>query len=988
MLIPVISLLIIIETRVIIGRPSFNSIFHATANKLKTFDSITGLPAHSNVFRQTIDIDESSTLRGKSLSTNIRRIKLNSSAKLDPKICIALDAIESLESVQCIFGSRQQLVLAFKSSADARFLYNKWLVSGAKFVNGGPVWDCRNVTTQETIIIFQRISTFRIKNIQVFIETYKDTNISPLICFTNISMHLTWEQGSVTTGRKTTSPSQRQTKVPVANLKSLRSSWSFDPQRPLGDEIFYTGQTIEVSWSYSNMDPKTSLEIVLYRKQLLFDAEINKITTQMNILQLSFVIPATLEASSNDQYYFKFRFSRSLISYWKSSALFYIPTLPSIIPREPPAINEVFYPGDIVPLSWQNVNFVAASQITVRFRRARPIIPDANLATFTVLATANAYNFTIPTSLDRADNDKYYYFEFDYCTSWLSLNCKKTTNNFFVPLRPYVRPTFPGVDDWFSPLQTVILEWISANFANVNDLLTIKLRRSNYLLPDSDIDTFTCTVNSSGSCSWTLPVVEKSFSSYYFEFNWCKHWYSTDCTAKSNQFSIPTHAIGSWNYDEQRSQALASKTLYSASCNTMCPTSDIELLYICQMCGKGRSIGMQVNCTNCWATFDYSIVQIEIERKDNSPSLDKIVVRMNSHVSVNLDFSIWADYQHSFDGWLPLPSIPIGPSIQVSIGSLSFGVGLFFAPSISWNITVDAIGNLTAGVDYQWQTNLTLISTPGNTSKEYTQNLTRNIHPMQGNFQANLLVDFAYRPALALQVGIFTVDLGTDGYIIFESVWRYPPFAALSTSNFDWNTQKIAPFHVSLPSNSCLTTHFIHYHTMCGIRNTQISIGFDQLSDLVNIFTDFDLSLSTRSLFDLGPYELSSGCMYQANLNTDTYQTVYLILNRQFTPINNTSDTYLSRAVVNDLAYALAVSQIRFYYNNTFSVEQNRMTGIAVVFLPSTSASTSDPTVMIMVQWFRDQAINFKSLLYSGLVTSLLNITQTFSINGFDSSKL
>ncbi|CAF1651479.1 unnamed protein product [Rotaria sp. Silwood1] len=473
------------------------------------------------------------------------------------------------ESVQCIFGSRQQLVLTFKSSADARFLYNKWLVSGAKFVNGGPVWDCRNVTTQETIIIFQRISTFRIKNIQVFIETYKDTNISPLICFTNISMYLTWEQGSATTGRKTTSPPPRQTKVPVANLKSLRSSWSFDPQRPLGDEIFYTGQTIEVSWSYSNMDPKTSLEIVLYRKQLLFDAEINKITTQMNVLQLSFVIPATLEASSNNQYYFKFRFSRFLISYWKSSALFYIPTLPSIIPREPPGINEVFYPGDIVPLSWQNVNFVAASQITVHFRRARPIIPDATLATFTVLATANAYNFTIPTSLDRADNDKYYYFEFDYCT------------------------------------------------------------------------------------------------------------------AKSNQFSIPTHAIGSWNYDEQQSQALASKTLYSASCNTMCPTRDIELLYICQMCGKGRSIGMQVNCTNCWATFDYSIVQIEIERKDNSPALDKIVVRMNSHVSVNLDFSIRADYQHSFDGWLPLPSIPIGPSIQVSIGSLSFGVGLFFAPSIS-----------------------------------------------------------------------------------------------------------------------------------------------------------------------------------------------------------------------------------------------------------------------------------------------------------------
>ncbi|CAF3005244.1 unnamed protein product [Rotaria sp. Silwood2] len=641
-------------------------------------------------------------------------------------------------------------------------------------------------------------------------------------------MHLTWELGSVR--REAPAPPKQQTEVAVSKLKSIFSSWNFDPQKPRDVEIFYPGQTVDVSWLYSNMDGSTTLEIVLYRKRFLLDAEISKLSMKMNAIQLSFVIPAALETSSNDQYYFQFRFSYSLIRYQKTSAVFYIPTVPSIIAGAPPIVDDVFYAGDTVPLSWQSVNFAAASQILVRFRRARPIIPDATLDTFTVLATTNTYNYTISSSLDRADNDKYYYFEFDYCTSWLSLNCKKTTNKFFVPIRPYLLPTFSGVDDWFSPSQLLTLKWTSAKFANGNDLLTIKLRRYIFLLPDSDIDTFTCTVSSSGACSWTLPAIEKTLSGYYFEFNWCKHWYSAECKVKNNRFSIPTHVVGSWNYDEQRGEALASKTLYLTTCSSLCPTRDTELFYICQMCGKGRSMGMQINCTNCWATYDYSIVQMDIILKGNSPSLDQVTVRMNSRVSVNLDFAISADYRHSFDDGLPLPSIPIGPSIEIVIGAIQFGVGLFFSPSISWNITVDTIGNLAAGVDCQWQTNLTLISTPGNTSKEYIQSLTRNIHPILGDFQANLLVDFAYRPALELTAGIFTVALGTDGYIIFDSVWQYPPFTALPTSTFDWNPQKIAPIHLSFPSNSCLTAHFIRYHTMYGIRNTQISIEFDKLS--------------------------------------------------------------------------------------------------------------------------------------------------------------
>ncbi|CAF3931018.1 unnamed protein product, partial [Rotaria magnacalcarata] len=349
----------------------------------------------------------------------------------------------------------------------------------------------------------------------------------------------------------------------------------------------------------------------------------------------------------------------------------------------------------------------------------------------------------------------------------------------------------------------------------------------------------------------------------------------------------------------------------------------------------------------------------------------------------NVDFTVQADYQRSFDGWLPLPTIPIGPSIIIAIGSIKVGVGLSFSPSISWNITVDTMGNLTAGVDYTWQTNLTLVSTPGNTSKEYTQSLMRNIHPIQGDFQANLLVDFAYQPGLELTVGIFTVSLGTNVYIIFESVWHYPPFAALSTSIFDWNSQKIAPIHLSFPSNSCLTNHFSRYHTMYGLRDTQISIGFDQVSTLVSVFTDFQLSWSSQSLLDLGPYELSSGCMFQACLNTDAPKTIYLVLNRQFNGFNDTSDKYLPRAVVNDLAYALDVSLTRIFYNSTFGVQQSQRTGMMIIFLPSDSSLSDNLTVDLLVQRFQNQISNTKSLLYSGLVTNSLDLTQTLNMNSF-----
>ncbi|CAF4755096.1 unnamed protein product, partial [Rotaria sp. Silwood2] len=56
-------------------------------------------------------------------------------------------------------------------------------------------------------------------------------------------MHLTWELGSVR--REAPAPLKQQTEVAVSKLKSIFSSWNFDPQKPRDGEIFYPGQTVD-----------------------------------------------------------------------------------------------------------------------------------------------------------------------------------------------------------------------------------------------------------------------------------------------------------------------------------------------------------------------------------------------------------------------------------------------------------------------------------------------------------------------------------------------------------------------------------------------------------------------------------------------------------------------------------------------------------------------------------------------------------------------
>ncbi|CAF0948844.1 unnamed protein product [Didymodactylos carnosus] len=203
------------------NRPTFDPQLHFTKDYSRYSDLSTGLPASQQLIEQTLDLKkEDLQSKFRTLSkTNINLeylnfVKLNSKAKLHPTACIALNVIEQLQTVECL---QQQLKLTFDTQANAQLTYTKWLslISKINYINGGKEWGCINVTTQQPVVIMKRIvhHTMELIKNQITINVTNETNISPLVCFSNLTMSMALEQmkpkiiQTTTTTTKTTEKS-------------------------------------------------------------------------------------------------------------------------------------------------------------------------------------------------------------------------------------------------------------------------------------------------------------------------------------------------------------------------------------------------------------------------------------------------------------------------------------------------------------------------------------------------------------------------------------------------------------------------------------------------------------------------------------------------------------------------------------------------------------------------------------------------------------
>ena len=385
---------------------SMSSISQWKTNKVKHIDVLTGLPLHSNIIEETLDMTERSIQNRKRLPDNVQKIKLKTDAKLHRRSCIILDIIQSLQSIRCLFHFQQQMILTFDSIINAVFVYNKWLISGAQFVIGGKEWGCQNRITQEPILIIQRIISFRIQKNKIILQTFKDVNLSPLVCFANITLSLMIEQGDLTTRIRSNK------KRTISARKLVSDLWYFIPKVPHGREIYYPGQIIIIQWSYLNINGANQLKIRLQRKRFKSIYQLNYLNTYINMKNVSFALPLLSNISSHDKFFFQFDFYHEFLLYRKTSDIFYISNQPLIIPKTLSVENDIYFPGNSIRILWQSINFQANSQISVRFRR-RDILIDSTLDRFLVCAILNNYTYHILPSLEQSSNDKYYYFEFD-----------------------------------------------------------------------------------------------------------------------------------------------------------------------------------------------------------------------------------------------------------------------------------------------------------------------------------------------------------------------------------------------------------------------------------------------------------------------------------------------------------------------------------------------------------------------------------------------
>lgn len=407
MFIPIVGLFITFASYAMVYCSLKTSIPHSNVNNIQHFDSITGLPLHSNVFQEKLDIAKRDIHYEKDVSESFQKIKLKADAKLHPRRCIVLDVIESLQSVQCRFGiPREQLILTFASILNTFHIYHKWINAGIQFVSGSKEWGCRNKTTQEPLVIILRIRSLRVQSNKIILYTLQDTHLSPLVCFANITLNLLVEQGDQV-GKVVL-----HEKHAIFQKKSSSDSWFFTPKEPRGGELFSPGQMIRIQWNYSNIDRNNQLKIVLCRKRFGSDIRLQQVNTTIGHKNISFIIPSFINLSTNEEYYFEFEFLHQLSRHRQKSGLFSISNESMIMPETLSVDRPISLPGESIRIHWHSYNFDTTSIIIVRFRRV-DISLDGTLDTFPVLATVNSHIYKISSKLKRSNDDKYYYFEFD-----------------------------------------------------------------------------------------------------------------------------------------------------------------------------------------------------------------------------------------------------------------------------------------------------------------------------------------------------------------------------------------------------------------------------------------------------------------------------------------------------------------------------------------------------------------------------------------------
>jgi hypothetical protein len=284
-------------------------------------------------------------------------------------------------------------------------------------------------------------------------------------------------------------------------------------------------------------------------------------------------------------------------------------------------------------------------------------------------------------------------------------------------------------------------------------------------------------------------------------------------------------------------------------------------------------------------------------------------------------------------------------------------------------------------------TNLQLLLIGTTSSHNMGVSLIKNYYPVNGDLKANLIVDIALKPTLRISAIVFAAGITTEGYLRFENMFQFPPFNAIPSNVYDYNTNQPSMYHWSYPSDACSSPHLLQYHIQFGIRNTLISFDVTLSTKLNNYISAFiPIHYQSQISPDSNVYELVSGCLFEISYN-DNYQPANLYLDTPYDSSFSISD-YFKTSITYDLAKVMNVDPTRILYNQAQAYyDQTRrkmVTLVQISLLPSAAAQISDPNVRTLANTLLKQELNSSSILYTGTrwLNSLLNdLTQQSNNN-------
>ncbi|CAF1672741.1 unnamed protein product, partial [Adineta ricciae] len=655
------------------------------------------------------------------------------------------------------------------------------------------------------------------------------------------------------------------TTVPLAqNLTTTENStsngrwWSicdsdsvYITRQPYTDQIFYPGQQIDLAWSLnSDFDKSKVFEVILKRTRIIgLAADIVTWNIPVTRYSAHLIIPSVLEISTRETYFVDFFWWNCGIPYLHSTNHFRIPTAPVIsITQGNPVYHSIHFPGDTVLIQWavQRASFPSGITVKLLLNRER-LGPDSTVAYAWVSPSKGFYQFTIPTNIDVADNNDQYYFSLDWShCSWINTlvdTYSSESTRFYVPTSPYLVPLLPTTDDQFSPGDTVSIKWIAKNFDSKSaSNFCIKLRQSLPLAKDPESVLSHCQSVSTGVCNHVI-TVETSVFGYYYEFDWCS-WYDilSTCSVEGSHFQLPVHRTGGWNYNAQQDRATSQISLLHAGCDTNNnPT-------VARLCNDGQAMSIDLTCTNCYMVYDYSIVHLDLSA--NLGSLTDMNIKFQSTATVNLELLLSANYIYQTSGNKYLNTFTL-LGFTFSLAGISFDYGCFLDLELPYSIELNSLGRLSTGVRYQLNTVLQLYIVGTKITPVQSITLSQSYYPVKGDFKARVVVDVALQPRLRMSAVVFDVAIRTEGFLRLETLFQYPPFAALYSNTYDYNSNKPSLYHWSYPSDACSTEHLSQYHVQFGIRKTLVTFDIT-FGDSINSFISHYIPVhyETPSLFD------------------------------------------------------------------------------------------------------------------------------------------